>query len=452
MKTLLLILVTVGVTFASAYFVVQNQQAARTQQAVAAKQAAWDKEKAELESALAEAQRKPAPQTLSAAPAANAPAVTRLTPRQILEKLIAIRPGTGAERTRHIRLVVFYLESLTERGTEALPAIREFLARNEDVDYTAIEETAADNAAPAPDPAQNNRNNRQQRNNRGDNIWQFRRGGELRTDFVLPPSLRLGLVDVVRAIGGGDAEKILADMLGTTGRGIEVAYIARVLEELSPGKYRAIAIAAAKDLLTHPPVVDGNSRLDENSKGYLYGVLTMFNDTSFAANAQAMLLGADGRIDRNALGYLNSTMKEMAVPTFYAAYSNPSLTNFQDKASIAGNILNYAGNNQTANQLFNDIMANPDLDSRIKAGTVMRLAGGNFGPFSSESPTDPQIIQARLKLIQNLAAGNTDERLARALENTVNNLNHLAKGEPIENNFGGGRRWQQGGNRDGGGN
>src|ERR1043165_3917356 len=392
MKTLLIIVAAAGVAVASTYVIVSNQQSARAKQQITAAESQWQTEKAALENALAEAKGQPAPhRTISSAPAPAATQISRLTPKQILEKLVAIRPGAGAERTRSLRLVVFYLGSLTEWGTEALPDIRDFLARNEDVDYTVTEETTADNAS--PDAGQNNRNNRQ--GNRGDNIWQFRRGGELRTDFVFPPSLRLGLVDVLRAIGGSGAEKILADTLGTTGRGIEVAYIARVLEEIAPGKYRDLAITAAKDLLAHPPVIDSPNRLDELAKGYLYSVLTMFNDTSFAATAQTMLVGADGRIDRNALSYLNSTMKEMAVPTLYAAYQNPAMTNFQDKARVARDILNYAGNNQTANQLLKDIVKNEDLDARMRSFAIVQLAGGGFGPCATDSPTQKQLLSHR---------------------------------------------------------
>ena len=69
----------------------------------------------------------------------------------------------------------------------------------------------------------------------------------------MPPSLRLGLIDVLDQIGGDQAQGILAEQLDTTGRAIEVAYIARVLQDEAPDKYRDNALKAAKELLASPP-------------------------------------------------------------------------------------------------------------------------------------------------------------------------------------------------------
>ena len=44
------------------------------------------------------------------------------------------------------------------------------------------------------------------------------------TDFVFPPLLRFGLFDATLKIGGAKAEKLLADTLSITGRGVELAY------------------------------------------------------------------------------------------------------------------------------------------------------------------------------------------------------------------------------------
>jgi hypothetical protein len=206
---------------------------------------------------------------------------------------------------------------------------------------------------------------------------------------------------------------------------------------MAPGKYRDAAIAAAKELLTNPPETDGNSRLDENSKAYLFGVLAMFGDTSFAATAQSMLVGADGRIDRSTLNYLSSTLKEQAVPALYAAYQNSSVSNFQDKATLARDILNYAGNNPTANQLLTDIVKNDDLDARMRSFTIAQMAGG-FGPFANNTPTDPSVIASRKAVLQSLATTTTDPTISQTLTRTIANLDALATGGEVQNPFGGG--------------
>lgn len=445
MKTLLIILASAAVAFASAYVVVSNQIAARNQRQLAAAEARWQQEKADLESALAAVSQQVGMVVNSGSVQSTDQQPGRLTPRQIIEKLAAIKPTTSRERTHQMRQIVYYFECLVEWQQAAIPDIKDFLARNEDVDYTLVEESTGDAAA---DQASNNRGNRQR--NGGNNIWQFRRGGEMRTDFVIPPSMRLGLVDVLRAIGSQESEVILAGMLETTGRGIEVAYLARVLEEMSPGKFRELAVTAAKDLLLHPVEVDNTGGLDENSKGYLYGVLAMYNDTSFAASAQTLLINSDGRIDRAALNYLNNMLKEQAIPALYAAYQNPGVSNQFEKVNLARNILTYAGNNATANQLLKDIVQNEELDGRMRSFAILQLAGGGFGPFGSESPTDPQVIANRKRLAQSLLASATDKDITRALINTIANLDHLANGEPVENFGPRGGRGGRGG--DGGGN
>ena len=454
MKTLLLILVTAGITFASAYLIVNNQQAGRAKEAAAA-QAQWQTEKASLESALASARSQPS--TTIFTPAANTKS-TRLSAKDILDKLVAVKPGSGAERNRNIRLVVYYLESLTACGAEALPVIKDFLAQNQDIDYTTEEAAPADANASADQNqnGQNGNNNRgrNRNNNGGNNIFQFRRGGELRTDFVVPPSLRLGLVDVLKSVGGTEAETILASVLESTGRGIEVDYVAKVLQEMTPDKYRLSAISAAKDLLMHPLTVDNPNRADDLSKSYLYDVLKMYNDTSFATEAQTLLVGADGRLDRDALNYLNSVLKEQAIPALYSAYNNPNLTNQGDKINIGRDLLGYVGDNSTANQFFNDILKNPDLDNRIKTFTIAALAGGGGGGFggggnnNAQLPT-PQQVTSRVRILNGLLPQYADDlRTTQIINATVDALN---SGQPVDFRaiFGGGngRRQNGGGNQ-----
>ena len=470
MKTLLIVLAAAGVAFGSAWFVASSQSSANTKLALAAAQEKFQADKVALEAALAEARNQPVSASSGIAAPAAPRGKARLTAKEILEKLVAIRPGAGAARNRNIRLVVFHLESLAECNSEAIPVISEFFAQNQDIDYTTEDVVEDPNAAPADANTQqgNNggRNGRNGRNNnngggRGGNnnngIWSFRRGGELRTDFVLPPSLRLGLVDVLKTIGTEPAEKVLASLLETSGRGIEIDYVAKVLQEMTPDKYRELALSAAKELLTHPPTIDSPNRLDELSAGYLFDVLKMYNDTSFAAAAQNMLIGADGRIDRNALNYLNSVLKDQAIPSLYAAYLNPGLTNQGDKMQLGRDILGYVGNNPTANKMLTDVVADPNLDSRVKMMAVASVAGFNFGPGGGNNDTTTAAdYQARVPVLNNLLASTQDEQLQQMLNRAILNATILATNGTPENpgraffgqmfGFGGG------GNNNGGGN
>lgn len=435
MKVLIAILVAASISFGGAYVIISNRYDAELSE----QQARFAAEKAELEGAVAAAARRPARIETVTLPGETVTVSAAAAPQDILERLLQLKPGAGASRTHVIRQVVHQLASLTECGPAAFPVIREFLATNQDVDYSFEDEERGGGEGPG---------------GRGGSFWGWRRGGDLRTDFVLPPSLRMGLMDVLRDIGGDAAEQILAETLSTTGRGVEVAYLARVLEEMAPGKYRELAIIAAKDLLTHPPSIDHPNRLDEMAKGYLYGVLTMFNDTSFAGTAQALLVSPEGRIDRSALNYLNNTLKEQAVPALYQAYKDNRITNQFDKASLAAQVLNYTGQSQTANALLQEIVTDTNIDSRVRAFTVARLAGGNFGPFGGDVPTDPQVLRARMQVVDSLKTTVQDERLVQSLDLTSRNLQNLIEGKPVENPFGatrGGRGGPRGGGPPAGG-
>jgi hypothetical protein len=242
-----------------------------------------------------------------------------------------------------------------------------------------------------------------------------------RLDTLLPPSLRLGLVQVLHQIGSDQAEQILAEMLTTSGRGVEVAYVARVLQEMVPNKYRDVAIAAAKDLLANPPAIDRPNRLDENAKSFLYGVLSMYNDSSFGGTAQGLLVTADGHIDRTALNYLTSTLKDDSVPALYQAFKDSRLTNLWERASLASQIASYAGTSPQANDAIKEVLSNESLPSWLRATAIQTVAGGGGAMFGGSAPGDPTQIQARIDLLSSIP-DSSDERLTRARNDALQKL------------------------------
>jgi hypothetical protein len=450
MKTLVAIILALGLGFAAAYVVVSKQKDAQLAKLKAQPQAV--------------AEPAPAPAPVEKVVMVSAPAApAEESPQDVLNDLLNVKLGAGSVRNTGLRIVVFKLETLTLRGKQAVPAMREFIGRNVDVSYS--QQDTATSTTNQPDAnGGNNRGFNRGNNNNGGGFGGFGgRGGArrarnletLQADWVVPPSLRLGLVGTLKEIGGEEAEAALAEMLATTGRGVEVAYLAVVLEEMAPGKYRDAAVAAAKDLLMNPPAIDSPDRLDELSKSYLYGVLEYFTDTSFAVNAQQMLVGKDGRIDQDAMDYLATVLKDQSVSALYAAYQNPGLTNQFDKMRVGREVLNYVGQNSQANALFTETLSNPDIDSRMKAFTVMQLAGGDFGPVTSDVPTDPQVAANRITLLNSLVSqfGN-DPTLSKVIPAVVQALqnNQPIQQDTMRNLFGGGRqRGQQGGGGGGGG-
>jgi hypothetical protein len=476
MKTLVSIILALGIGFAAAYVVVTQQ-----------KNAELKKLQSVQPQVVAEAAPAPVEKVVTMA-APFAPAEE--SPSDILNDLLDVKLATGAERNSGLRLIVYKLETLAQRSHPAVPAIRSFLGKNVDVDYSQQDnQTQNDNQA-QPDANANNDQNTNNANggnnrraNRGNNNNgggfnggggggnNFRGGARrarnlqtLETDWVVPPSLRLGLVSTLKEIGGADAEQALAEMLSSTARGVEVAYLTVILEELAPGKYRDQAIAAAKDLLTNPPHLDSPDQLDDLSKSYLYGVLEFYKDASFAVNAQQMLVGADGRLDQDAMDYLSTVLKDQSVSALYAALKNPALTNQFDQMRLGRDILNYVGQNSQANQMFTDTLNNQDLDSRMKIMSVIGLAGGGFGGGGGNAPTDPQVINGRIALLNSIASQYAnDPALSQAIALATQSLQSGQEIQPQDmrqifqaagggGGNGGGRRNRGGGGGNGGDN
>ena len=435
MKTLIVILLAAGVSFASAYFVVSNQKAAQLKAA----QARWDAEKEQLQAAAAtKSSPAPAPTVIVSAPP-SAPAEE--SPQDILNDLLNIKLGSGSGRNTALRIVVFKLESLAQRGKASVPAIRAFLVRNVDVEYGEQSNGNQNNQTDAGGATN------QLNNNTG---FGGGPGGPADEADVFAASKICKLTGWrrlrcvwdwlarCREINSPEREQALAEMLSTTARGVEIAYLARVLEEIAPGKYRDAAIAAAKELLMNPPAIDNPNQLDDLSRSYLFGVLEFFHDTSFAVNAEQMLVGKDGRLDADAMSYLMEVLKDQSVSALYSAYENPNLTNQFDKMSVGREVLAYVGQNSQANALFTETLNNTALDDRMKAMTVAQLAGGGFGPFASPSPTDPQVINNRIQLLTSMQSqyANNDA-ISQAINATIS---ALSSGQPVDlRQFFGGR-------------
>jgi hypothetical protein len=125
------------------------------------------------------------------------------------------------------------------------------------------------------------------------------------------------------------------------------------------------------------------------------------------------------------MSYLTGALKDQSVSALYQAYENPNLTNRFDKMSLGREVLNYVGQNSQADALFTETLNNTELDDRMKAMTIVQLAGGGFGPFTSQSPTDPQAINSRIKILNQLLsqpAYANNETMAQAINATVNAL------------------------------
>jgi len=401
MKTVIAVLAALLLGAVLGYYYHSSRTAVSVAQA-GANESNWAAEKAALEQQLAEARRRsPDVRTITRTHAVT----NKLSAPEILQRLTQLNPETSDDsRNRTLRQIVHHLQMLADLGSEALPTIRDFLKANKDLDYSYDVLNAAGERVSRTGAA----------------AWTSRAAAP--TDFLVPPSLRLGLIDVLDQIGGDEAQAILAETLDITGRGVEVAHIARVLHSEAPDKYRDAALKAAKDLLSNPVAAGAPNRIDENARAYLYQVLTMHNDTSFAPVAQSQLINPDGHVDKQALNYLSGTFKEQSVPALFEACKNPKLTNQSERATLVNAVLAFAGPSAQANQLFSETIVSEEIPSGIRAFTVQGLAGGS----GRERPTDPAVIQSRIQLLQTLRGQTKDERILRSIDDTRTALERLA--------------------------
>lgn len=392
MKGLLPHVLVAGAGFVAASLIVSHQQVARHAAQLARQQALWQAEKADLESALEAAQASRAVQPVMVAPAVQPAAPARPSPKEIIAKLQDLRMVPGENSVPVLRQAVYWLEELAQAGPAGFPAIREFLGRYQDVDLDT-------------------------------SLFQGRGARDrVPVDFILPPSLRFGLFDVLRRMGGAEAATLLAESLSRTGRGVEVAYLARVLQEMAPDKYRSMSLSVAHTLLANPAVFNGSSPLDRNHRDYLFGVLSFYGDTSFSTEAKAQLVRADGELDRGSLKYLQQSLGALAVPIVAEAYDQPVLTNSAAKEPLARLALSFVGADVKADEFYEKTINDPLLTRSDRKNLIEDLNQDGFADTRNLTAQDLPLIQNRIALIEQLAPQAMDEVNAAAFQEAYKDL------------------------------
>lgn len=310
-----------------------------------------------------------------------------LSAEEIIDELINVKL-TSKNRRAAERRVQFLFESLIQQGDAAVPHIRAFLNKMEDVEFTVQRSDEEEEG-------------RGRGRGRG-NDWAERLRGRARgssLDFEKPPSLRIGLMDVLKEVDGSSAEAALGEVLLKTARGFEVAYVAKTVRSMiGPDAFRDEAVAAAHELLSDPIEVTNPNNFDRNSQRYLFSVLEMYNDQTFIQSAQGLLVREDGKIDGTVLDYLDDVGKEQAMDAIYQAFNGGQVTDRGDLSSLARAGLKYTGSNPQANQMFKDIMSSDEYDMRVKWSALREM----------DDAEDDATLQVRLNLMQGLQASGDD--------------------------------------------
>ena len=301
---------------------------------------------------------------------------------EILDELIEIKLSSK-NRRRVQRRMSYLFESLALQGDAAVPLIREFLNKMEDVDFEVRREGESDEE-------------RKRRYSR------FR----ATLNFSQPPTLRIGLIDMLAEIGGDHAEATIAELLSTTGRGFEIAYAAKIIQGwLGKDAYRTEALAAAHELLLDPVEAVGGNHFDRMSKNYLFMVLDMYDDQTFIQSAQGMFINDDGRIDRTILDYYEDVGKVRALDAMVQAFRSGRVHE-DDMDNLAEAASRYTGINPQADQLFRDIMTGDQYNMETKLDAIR-----SFTQSDGDASTDgvpKNVLQARLNLVNTLHYDESD--------------------------------------------
>lgn len=393
MKTVAAVLLAAGIAFALAAVLVSRHQSARHIATLEAHRVAWDAEKAELQAALEAAKR----QALAPGPALTAPSLpdpggARLSPADIVARLIELASGPSARTPTGQRQIIYWLEELVGRGQTALPAVSEFLERYEDLEVD-----------PGPFVGRGTRD-------------------RLPGDFSTPPSLRFAFFDAVRRIGGAEAERILARALSQTGRGVEVAYLTRILHEMAPGRFRAQALAVAQNLLANSGAISSPGPLDRNHRDYLFAVLAFYKDASYAETAQAQMLRPDGQADRGAVRYLQQTLGPQSVSLARQAYTDPRCTNAASREVFARLALSFAGADTQATDFYTQTINDRVLTGSHRSNLIEDLNEDGFPDPRNLTAEDLPLVVNRIALIEQLAPDAMDKVNADAFQEAYKDL------------------------------
>jgi hypothetical protein len=313
----------------------------------------------------------------------GAPSVTGgMSVPEILDELMQTSMSYK-NRRRAQRRLSYLFESLALQGDAAVPLIREFLNKMEDVDFAVQREGESDEE-------------RKRRYSR------FR----ATLNFSQPPTLRIGLMDMLAEIGGDHAEATIAELLSSTGRGFEIAYAAKIIQGwLGKDAYRTEVLAAAHELLLDPVEAVGGNHFDRVSKNYLFMVLDMYDDKTFIQSAQGMFINDDGRIDRTILDYYDNVGRVDALDAMVQAFRSGRVHE-DDMDNLAEAASRYVGINPQADQLFRDIMTGDQYNMETKMDAIRSFTQSDGDPSTDRIP--PNVLQARLNLVNNLHYDESD--------------------------------------------
>ncbi|MBC8325422.1 MAG: hypothetical protein H8E27_07335 [Verrucomicrobia subdivision 3 bacterium] len=391
---MILILVTAGLTSGATFWMVSTGHSSARDEAASDLVRTNEETKAGMRGELNAAKARAAVIVTVDGHEAQEPTVA--TVQEILARLQELKPGD----TRVKRRAVYFLESLVDRGDAALPGIANFLERNVDLELGSLDPPKAQ--AAKEKKTAGDKSNGKEGKKLAASAWNYFRPFPKPND-EFPATLRLGLLEVVAAIGSEQAEQLLLKILENTRRGVEVAYLETALQEIARDLYVDKILEATRRLLTElPPITADSMAVDRRAKGFLYAILVKYKDLVFVDTAKTLLITADGRLDGDVLRYLRQVLGTDALPIFHTVMNDDRLTDDLDRYAIRDAILRHIGADPKADvllmQTMREGMAQQEESGALNWGAI-KLPLSALMQGINEAPA--QNIANRRRLIEN---------------------------------------------------
>ena len=313
--------------------------------------------------------------------ASSTPSVTGSSAiaQQLLTRLtqIDLSRGISQEQATEVNQL---LQQLREQGAASVPAIREFLQRNQDVNFDALA------------------------------------GGE----SVEFSSLRLGLIDALHQIGGPEASATAAEVLQGTTDPLEIALLSLTLEQQSPGEYRQLEQAAAQNALAK--ALSGERKGDISA---LFETLQAIGNT----NIVPMLKQSVTRWNYYATLALAGLPDGAGIPALIQLAQDPAISSLGSGDFALRPLAQVAVQYPDAARALIDVARQnqiPDTAwptvSASLAGTYIQYGNQLFGSTAPALSWSPAEINQRITLVNQLLATTSSPAARQSLQSALSSL------------------------------
>ena len=323
------------------------------------------------------------PRSLSRHETHDQPVVAVASSTDAAQKLIAnlssIDLSRGQLSAEQVKELNQNIKKIASQGVAAIPAIKEFLERNQDLNFSEF-------------------------------------SGGNPTDY---PSLRLGLIDALQKIGGPEAIEVGIQTLQTTADPLEVGMLVRNLEKQAPEQYRELELKAAREAFS----MAANLQSDGRNLNPLFEVFQKYCDDSVVPDLEKAVLKKDAWKYQAAMA-LSELPNGIGLPALIKLAQNPEV-NAQDSGDLALRALAQVATKypEARTALLEQARANqipaiawPAVASALAGTYVFAYGHKVFGlPENLPILTDPQVPD-RLAVIDELLAANPSPEALAALQ------------------------------------